>query len=1571
MPYLPDILNDIADTYAWQQRKASIDSQADGFDEASVGRLTQFAKLAPWVKPGVALSMSRAGVGPGDPGFRPINKLALHLWGQNGAGQYGTPTTGAQMNPGHANITAREAFSSYEARSEASNSVKAEYYQEGFHTPAQLSLPSGLKSLISKFGKDVLDENGFLVDPGNIHTTAGRRFNGIRNTFKRAGIDMPYLTSDGRAVVQRYNPDSLSQGGLARPGVTAGTLEDVGPQPPTPEPSDHGGFGSVAAAQIQSHNPFHFRGSAKDADALKQAGIPFDPNDPFAPLATISNPGSIVLNAPVQEVQGQVRNIYAATHGKPVDWLESQSDLGVAISAIRDGRTDTNFSGNGFFIDPDSQVARERRDREAKRGQIGGHNITLGRWLADTVTEPDTTPFNILSGVVDAGVQVADPTVLALNKAGDIRLARDLFAPESEVEEAAGLIRGIRRSIHRPTFSQWKVGEDGIRSMEALTNEQSPAKIWRAMGRRVDPAVAARLADTRTTAETEAVLEDLVGPIIRKPSELTSTTSNLGSRLNPRQSRSRLFEMMPGDQLDTLDRRQVATQLERSMVNAKVPQQHQDEVLNLVARSDSRGGIVAAANHAMAGEQGVLVQHGIAEEHANRLVALANASYDASLDGLSKEVGTDTPIWTKMTAGGKEVEVPGPHLSLEHGSRYIPLPDSRAIKRLLQDPKYRWLTTSMGADTFGQANLPVAAMDFVTQQMWKPLTLLGRFPAWVTRVVGESQIRMAVAGNDSLFRHPVDFLSWVVHGRTDPLDVSLSSLDEYASSVVQTHGGWLERPGVVISEEPKLFQRARPDQLPDFRKAWGDQLAKYSADPIVNNILNNGIDDTETWLRTHPDGQKVLQGLIRDHPRDLLTHEQLQTYLHTLSSDVTHLTGGDTQLIEAMKTGQYKHLPIHVDGIHTNRKFVDQLAFHIDSSPKVVKGSTSTVTHQGRLNFPDRWNRAVDWAFAHTMSLADNLWDRSPTFKQYLWQHTRELLPYADKESQQLIIENARKAKIPNRVIKSLERASKTSADRLGAEELTHLARGYAADSSKKLLYDLAEKAQIVDGVRVLAPFANAYAEIFGSWSKLLNEIGGPGAKGKLIGGLKVYRRASQIMAGARGEDFGQVVGAPTGEGFFFKDPYGQESFVIPGSQFLTQSLTGVPVPLTGNVQNLNMVGSVLPGLGPVAAVPAAWMMQDKPQFDGVRDLILPYGAPGEREPADMTNILTYAPGWMRKYFDAKTNGGYDQRTWFNAQKDVMAYLYSTGDYDTTTRAGMQKLLSDAKDKSESLYKIRAATQFFSPTAPSFRFLIQDKSGSLLATSVLVQDYYRMQQDNYDTASQSFLETYGPNAILATIPKSGATIYGLPRNREQENFILTHPKLRQNHPLTWGMFLPQSDDFDYEVYINGFTSGDRDQLTPEQWLYLSNATRRDAMYRQYVDQLGGRTDQGATDYLREVRHALDDQFPVGITGLPAKPNTPDMIRELYEASKDPLVLSTDAGQGLKMYLTYRDQAQQAALDAGYVGDSAFSRADSMMPVRQWLNEVASGIADQHPDFQQVWDVILSRETQVDTQEGAQ
>jgi hypothetical protein len=69
-------------------------------------------------------------------------------------------------------------------------------------------------------------------------------------------------------------------------------------------------------------------------------------------------------------------------------------------------------TGSGFFIAPESRVGKDQAKAMAAYGKINGQSFTIGRFAAKSVgANPDTTAYKIMSGMLDATLNIAlDPT---------------------------------------------------------------------------------------------------------------------------------------------------------------------------------------------------------------------------------------------------------------------------------------------------------------------------------------------------------------------------------------------------------------------------------------------------------------------------------------------------------------------------------------------------------------------------------------------------------------------------------------------------------------------------------------------------------------------------------------------------------------------------------------------------------------------------------------------------------------------------------------------------------------------------------------------------------------------------------------------------------------------------------------------------------------------------------------------------------------------------------------------------------------------------------------------------------
>ncbi|NIR41620.1 MAG: hypothetical protein GWO04_44985, partial [Actinobacteria bacterium] len=374
-------------------------------------------------------------------------------------------------------------------------------------------------------------------------------------------------------------------------------------------------------------------------------------------------------------------------------------------------------------------LAAERRRREAGRGQIGGHSITAGRWVADALLPWDieTPQAMILSGMVDTAVQVFDPTALLAGKLGAIQETRRVFAA---ADDTAGAVHGLRSVLRPQAVGQWLDSPTAQARFQWWAGESSAYRIWLASKRKLPIRVARDLADTHTPEQARAVLEPLLGRRIAKVAAVESTS---GRKLNVMPARGRI---------DAHDPDIVAWEVEASLRSVNAPDEVIAEAVDRVARADNAIELNAAIRRAVDDDiDGILARAGVSEQHRSQILALhEDVTEEASrtfVESITHQGVTDSPVMLAY--------YPGAHLFVEHAPRYLRMPDGRVTKSLTSQ-----YANIFGRNVFRHADgtyrLPTALADGFVNAAWKPLQLMRL--AWTVRVIGEEQLRMAAAGYD-------------------------------------------------------------------------------------------------------------------------------------------------------------------------------------------------------------------------------------------------------------------------------------------------------------------------------------------------------------------------------------------------------------------------------------------------------------------------------------------------------------------------------------------------------------------------------------------------------------------------------------------------------------------------------------------------------------------------------------------------------------------------------------------------------------------------------------------------------
>lgn len=272
--------------------------------------------------------------------------------------------------------------------------------------------------------------------------------------------------------------------------------------------------------------------------------------------------------------------------------VAQQTDLGITLQHLAE-TGDWADVGSGYFVGRDSGVGQTRLENEQRHGLIGGHVITMGRFAADAAgLEPDTVPFDVVSGLVDLGWILVEPGGALVDAAARSGRAGQALA------HAGGF--AATRSISPAHFDEWLRG-DGARVLQHLADldPDDPQQIyrsWQAASRRGGGSAMPRWAyhdmasgPVGDVGFVEEMARNYTGMGYQSPGVPLRDGVAPGVAFRRRLSESRLAQQSPetGDRaLDVYDADGFVGMLESSLRNARVSE---DEVARIVFRAYDEG----------------------------------------------------------------------------------------------------------------------------------------------------------------------------------------------------------------------------------------------------------------------------------------------------------------------------------------------------------------------------------------------------------------------------------------------------------------------------------------------------------------------------------------------------------------------------------------------------------------------------------------------------------------------------------------------------------------------------------------------------------------------------------------------------------------------------------------------------------------------------------------------------------------------------------------------------------------------------------------------------------------------
>lgn len=656
-----------------------------------------------------------------------------------------------------------------------------------------------------------------------------------------------------------------------------------------------------------------------------------------------------------------------------------------------------------------------------------------------------------------------------------------------------------------------------------------------------------------------------------------------------------------------------------------------------------------------------------------------------------------------------------------------------------------------------------------------------------------------------------------------------------------------------------------------------------------------------------------------------------------------------SELVEAIATGRLGDQAISLTGMLDDTDKVTRISALGDVLRSQYGDQIGDFPQWSKVAAPEdtkKLDRVVDHLFNILGSKPTNYLARSPAFKQFYYNRIGEMLPYVDSvATRDQLLAAARDAGVKRADLRAWVKKADGVTGELSADDIDEIAKAFALQETKRLLYDLTKKTQFFDITRNIFPFGEAWYEIITTWGRIINE------------NPKIIRRMQQVIEGARQE------------GIFYSDPAtGEEVFAMPHMNALSH-LMGVSSPdgiaqpeFTGRVDGVNLVlNGFLPGVGPVVQVPAASLARDlfeKPEMAWARDLVFPFGMPEADGPGAIVDSLM--PAWFKKALTAMGRPqGDDARLYNNTVIDVLRAMELNG--EITPQSNPTEVIAEAQSRARSIYLIRSAQQFIGPTGAQVRWDVKvDPSGTAFAYQVLASEYREMieaRDGDRVQAFQDFVNLFGFDpAAIAT----AKTEQVRPRavTRQGLDFQRANPELFEQYDLTAYYVAPDppGGEFDYSAYLAQLRSGDRVGLTPDQWVVERNRLLGSIAYekvRRATVELGIRNEPTVEAYLRTFRYNLMEQYPgygFDNVGAVTQPEQRQFMAEFETWRGNPQLMETNAGQGLGLYLAHRDRVLLLAEAEWGISEEGFATAKSTAPLREYLLNAGTQLTTEYPDF---------------------
>lgn len=1560
MGWLPDVNDELSKIAQRQRRRQLAERSAAGITADDAARIGRLGKWHPWIPAGVSMSLARAGYEPLDSAVQSISDAVVKTLADTPLGfrRPGTRVSSGSTTPERVNNAAQFI-----------GSFRRDHYSEAANYADQLNTGGGL------LGREVTPEQAYRV----MQTSGSNVFDQARSLVNEASP----ITASRRLVSSTLGSDAVRNN-----WVTDEVIEPLGRHTLTGEnPFARGARGVVRYGTAALQSP----------QQLAQAQY----------RTTMEN---------IRE-KGVIRGVLESNPRQAPQRLRTfqQTDVGqLTIAAAEWEGVDT---GTGFFVNPQSGLAQDRRAAEVRFGGTYGNGQvrTVGRDLADVFFEPGSKEFNVMSGFGDAVVALGADAA-ALNPALAARNARRAFrtidhTPTGRsLQTAMGLASGTRRTVYSPAVRDaYLDSRQAARVYDKVAETTSVSRIDGWFGRKLDPEILVRLRDAETPEAVREIIATEAGAGIRTAPRI-GRFDELGFQIRDRipARAERLLGATPGRGPVNLKRtRENLDRLERTLVNTLADTNTIDsfmgrmaEAKNVTERKNVWFDVWRDVNRRL------VEDFGVPKERADRLTELWVEQENGMRRYFEDQIGNRINPLASIVDGELQ-HAPSPHLSIDMLDEWMPVADFRDLRLEFSGGVMKALLQTETGRNAGHLRRGYTTMAALQERIWKPSVLIRG--AYTIRVVGEEQLRIASAGFSAMTKHPGAYMAFLI-GDSPRVERMLNKWGIHGRGDMDLFGGIIRESdefGMAMARTGSFFDESvRLDNMIDVRKgddAYAEaltwELGRIAADPMArvaasiaggtprSSALRDAVDVGADARRALPDGSTnpllELQDTVWDNFHDL-RHEMAGSrpnaatdittragsdyYAGTLHHRALDKTQGNPKLLEAAATGRIDGVPLFTPNTpFMNPDAVKRIEKYMDAGPRQVVAPQVVRARGGGKGTFQPLDDLTNFGFTWIAKKPTNYLSRSQVFRQSYVDEVIGLapkVPRAQVDDLMRWADNTHLSKADKRTIKNVA-GSAADDGPLTVEELDMLAKGFALDSVKALLYDLSERGQFFDVFRLMFPFGEAWKEMVTTWSRIGKQ------------NPKIALTAKRVLEGGRNETVGGLLGAPEGAGFFYENDNGDEMFTYPMSaQVIGLLPIGLEVPFSGRLQGLSLMTEVMPGVGPVVQIPTAafGLPPDTPAFDGIREFLFPFGEPDSPQ-HPLGGMLEMIPTWLRSAARPWSPIAEDQRLYGNTMMTIAQWHVAQGHHQIAGNPDsfheVNRLVRDSTNDAMQMTMLRGMAQWGAPSSPMYEWYVEAPDGRKLMMASLITEYRDMQQEDFQTATERFLDRYGENAFLLMQAKTITVSPGVMAPTEQGwNWVRENPWAMEEYGNTYGFFAPQGGDVSYDAYHRQLELEQRKPMDIKEFILRGNdLIAKSIYYSEREKALEKATAAGLRDLddeqramMRQLNDFLEENYEGYNDVSDPRVDTDTVVDELVIAVDDERFQNAPVTAAIKDFLDLRNEVRAKSAE-WLSSENTYKngKAEDARYLRNILTRHASNLMEETPEFGPVWERVFLRE----------